>query len=271
MDQNSQKKPAGSFIVNRTFEATIEGQEPMWTQSLPAKTDGNDGMTRRAFKLAEFKNVLIEIPNGVEITVVEKEGVGTYGHCYVNGDVHLLGALATATKPGHVIKGNVLIYILVWEPEGARVRGGSRNGRDAYANYAICIDVSPCENPAVPTADYRLEIVDTTTPESARKQRDIVEFDSEGGRIAHISRDRLNDPDRLRGRDQDIIIRRIERADDQPITTPLVATPVAQVNPIMNGQVTLNGRGAKPIGGGALADQLKAAGLDPEQFRVHIN
>lgn len=262
MVQNSQGQTNGAFIVNRTYEAAIAGKPRMWTQLLPPRAEGHDRTLREAVAMAWYENVLVEIPNGAEINVVEKEGVGTYGHYFENGDVHLHGTLATTTQPGSVIKANVVVYVLTWEPEGARERGCAKNGKDAFVNYALCIDIYPYEG-AVPTADYRLQIVETSAPGTYREQRDILDFGMEGGRFAHLSRDRR--------RDQEIVICRTKRAADQP-TTPLVAKLATRIeNPVMNGQVTVNGRGAKPIGGGALAEQLKANGLDPEQFRVHSN
>ena len=179
----------GRFLTNRTFEDAMLCFPLLWERVIAPRYKDNDPLWRRAYKLGVYENVLVEVPSGAVIKMIKDDEAGTYGHVQVNGvDIHIREGLEVE-KTGQVFCANVVVYLLVWEPKGARKRGCARNRKDAYANYALCIDLnSPT---SINGAPRRLDILDTTLEENGnRDQRDIV--DVENGVFAHLSRPTWN-------------------------------------------------------------------------------
>ncbi len=249
---------AASFLVNINYEKVIaDGAPLMWSRELPPRNPGNDAMLRRAYELGRYDNVLVEVPNGAVIERVENADAGSYAHVQIHGiDVHLRGGLELATKPGHVLKANVRVYVVVWEPKGARERGCASNGKDAFANYALAIDLTPADN-ADNLANRRLVIVDTSVDGYNRGSRDRI--DPRGGVFCHLSRE-----EKKGRRNQHIEVRALSKAQEA-VTTPVLAIAPADLNQddgspgfekkSDDARITLRGTPVS-IGKGALAEQV---------------
>lgn len=248
----------GRFFTNRTFEDVIwqEFRFPqMWEREIASKIKGNDPTRCRAFRLGGYENVLFKVPNDAVINIVEDDETGKYGYASINGvDVHLLDGLELKSG-GDRICCDVVVYVAVWEPKGARDRGFASNGRNATANYALCVDVHRrTENTnAVP---MRLEILDTSIPENSNRiQRDRV--DPENGVFSHISRETRSGVQR----NQLIMVRRTEVCH----TDKVKPEPRRQIKATVKAppdRTEIGGRRLRndpniSIGAGALAEQIE--------------
>lgn len=222
------------FLTVGPFEDFIKNSDPMF-ESFRGNGEGKDRTWRRGFRLRTYNNILFQVRDGAMIERVENLETGcSYGYVFVNGvDVHIHGNLEVETTEQE-FRTNVEVYLLVWEPEGARERGGSRSGGTAFANYAICVNLHTPTDASPPVG--RLAIYNTSSTEyqqsdAAESRGDYCHIvDIAFGEFAHRSRDQK--------RDQHIEVIPLNQMEHAPID-PRISRD-----------------GGVSIGQGALADSL---------------
>jgi len=173
----------------------------LWEHVKDPREPGRDGLLKRAFRVAEYRNVVIELPAGavVELVDTEFEGAGTYFHTEVFGvNLHFRDGLKPTA--GEVVICDVQIYLETWEPDWSELSEAERRRRRGYRNYKFKLNATPCAKSDA-QARMRLHIRDVNADGYTRMHKDIT---GDGERFAHMSPDWKPDGSKPWARNQDL-------------------------------------------------------------------